>query len=83
MDSITACFSGVTGAEMTTTLGTTLGGYELGEVVGRGAVGQVHQGVRIGTTDPIAVRVLRRELVADPELVARVLQGADLSLGGL
>jgi serine/threonine protein kinase len=53
---------------------TTLGSYELGEVVGRGSMGDVHRGVRIGSEDPIAVKVLRSELVADPEVLARFLQ---------
>ena len=59
---------------MTMTLGMTLGSYELYELVGRGAMGEVHKGARIGSTDQVAVKILRPELVADPELVARFLQ---------
>lgn len=53
---------------------TTLGSYELGELLGRGSMGEVHRGIRIGSDDQIAVKVLRSELVADPEVLARFLQ---------
>jgi len=53
---------------------TTLGSYELGEVLGRGAMGEVHRAARNGSDDQIAVKVLRPELAADPELIARFLQ---------
>jgi len=53
---------------------TTLGSYELGEVLGRGAMGEVHRGIRIGSGDQMAVKVLRSEFMDDPEILARFLQ---------
>ena len=53
---------------------TTLGSYEVGEILGRGSMGEVHRGVRIGSEDQLAVKILRSELVADPEVLARFLQ---------
>ena len=55
-------------------LATTLGSYELGEVLGRGAMGEVHRAVRAGSSAPVAVKVLRPELAGDPELIARFVQ---------
>ena len=52
----------------------TLGGYELGEVLGRGAMGEVRSGTRNGSDTRIAVKVLRPELVDDPQLIARFLR---------
>ncbi len=53
---------------------TTLGSYELGDVIGRGAMGEVYRATRSGSGDPIAVKILRPELASDPELVARFVQ---------
>jgi serine/threonine protein kinase len=53
---------------------TTLGSYELGEVLGRGAMGEVHRAVRAGSAEAVAVKVLRPELAGDPELIARFVQ---------
>ena len=60
---------------------TTLGSYELGEVLGRGAMGEVHRAVRNGSDEQIAVKVLRPELAADPELIARFLQERSILCG--
>lgn len=52
-----------------------LGGkYLLCEVIGRGAMGQVFAGIAQETGDPVAVKVLRPELVSDPEAVARFMR---------
>jgi len=52
-----------------------LGGkYLLCEVIGRGAMGQVFSGIVHETGDPVAVKVLRPELVSDPEAVARFIR---------
>jgi len=37
-------------------------------------MGEVHRGIRIGSDDQMAVKVLRSERVADPEVLARFLQ---------
>ena len=60
---------------------TTLGSYQLGEVLGRGAMGEVHRAVRNGSVEQIAVKVLRPELAADPELIARFLQERSILCG--
>ena len=43
----------------------TLGSYQLGEVLGRGAMGEVHRAARAGADDPVAVKVLRPEFTSD------------------
>ena len=60
---------------------TTLGSYELGELLGRGAMGAVHRATRTGSGDQIAVKVLRPELAADPELIARFVQERSVLCG--
>jgi serine/threonine protein kinase, bacterial len=53
----------------------TLGSrYVLHEMVGRGATGQVFRASTRDAETPVAVKVLKPELVSDPELVARFLQ---------
>ena len=64
-------FARLEGAQVTT---TTLGSYELGDVLGRGAMGEVRRAVRAGSTEGLAVKVLRPELSEDPELIARFVQ---------
>jgi Protein kinase domain len=52
-----------------------LGGkYLLREVIGRGAMGQVFAGIDQESGEPVAVKVLRPELVSDPEAVARFMR---------
>jgi len=41
-------------------------GYRLGAVLGRGATGEVYEGHALATGAPAAIKLLRRELVADP-----------------
>ena len=48
--------------------------YLLHEVIGRGATGQVFAGTARATGGPVAIKVLRPELVSDPEAVARFMQ---------
>ncbi len=48
--------------------------YLLHEVIGRGAMGQVHRGTARDTGEPVAIKVLRPELVSDPDAVARFMQ---------
>ncbi|HEY0993483.1 MAG TPA: serine/threonine-protein kinase [Kofleriaceae bacterium] len=46
-------------------------GFRLGAVLGRGAMGEVYEATEVATGAPAAVKLLRRELVADPEQLAR------------
>ena len=48
--------------------------YVLHEALGRGAMGQVFAGTVRDSGDPVAVKVLKPELVSDPEVVARFMQ---------
>lgn len=60
---------------MSVDTGQLLGGrYLLGEVIGRGAMGQVFAATDNDSGDQVAVKVLRPELVSDPEARARFLQ---------
>ncbi|HEY5921091.1 MAG TPA: hypothetical protein VIV11_05440, partial [Kofleriaceae bacterium] len=51
--------------------GQTLGAFKLGDVLGRGAMGEVYEARHVDTNEPAAVKLLRRELLADPTHVAR------------
>jgi hypothetical protein len=53
-----------------------LGQFKLGVVLGRGAMGEVYDAVHTGTAEAAAVKLLRRELLADPTHVARFLREA-------
>jgi tRNA A-37 threonylcarbamoyl transferase component Bud32 len=48
--------------------------YLLHELVGRGAMGQVFRGSVRDSGAPVAVKVLKPELVSDPSIVARFVQ---------
>ncbi|HEX2906656.1 MAG TPA: serine/threonine-protein kinase, partial [Phototrophicaceae bacterium] len=46
--------------------------YEIGPLLGRGGMGAVYQGVDLQTQEPVAIKVLRPELVYQaPELIER------------
>ena len=52
-----------------------LGGkYLLGQLIGRGAMGRVFAGTERSTGDSVAIKVLRPELLSDPDAVARFMQ---------
>ncbi|HVL91964.1 MAG TPA: protein kinase, partial [Acidimicrobiales bacterium] len=59
------------------------GGYEVHDVIGRGALGQVWRGTAPADGRPVAVKLLRPDLAADDEVLARftreraALQGLD------
>jgi serine/threonine-protein kinase len=57
----------------------TVGGFKLGVVLGRGAMGEVYEAVSSTTNEPAAVKLLRRELLSDPTTVARFLREAKVS----
>ncbi len=54
----------------------TVGSFKLGIVLGRGAMGEVYEAVNTSTGDPAAVKLLRREMLADPTQIARFLREA-------
>ena len=51
--------------------GVVVGSWELGNVLGRGAMGEVYEGTHTTNKSEAAVKVLRRELLADPRHVER------------
>jgi eukaryotic-like serine/threonine-protein kinase len=57
----------------------TVGAFKLGIVLGRGAMGEVYEAAHVTTHEPAAVKLLRRELLADPTTVARFLREAKAS----
>jgi len=61
----------VVGAHMNRSLGSR---YVLHEVLGRGAMGEVFRGTVRESGAPVAVKVLRAELMADREVVSRFVQ---------
>jgi serine/threonine protein kinase len=46
-------------------------GYTLSAVVGKGAMGCVYRGVREATNEPVAIKLLAKELAARPDFIAR------------
>ncbi|HEX5059026.1 MAG TPA: serine/threonine-protein kinase [Kofleriaceae bacterium] len=54
--------------------GVAAGEWELGNVIGRGAMGEVYEATHAKTGDPAAVKLLRRELLADPRHIERFLR---------
>ena len=56
-------------------MGQPLGSrYLLHEVLGRGSMGQVFRGSVRSNSFPVAVKVLKPELISDPEVIARFVQ---------
>ena len=51
--------------------GHIVGSWELGSVLGRGAMGEVYEAKHTRTDERAAVKMLRRELIADPSHVER------------
>ncbi|MGH2719435.1 MAG: hypothetical protein ACRDJU_12775, partial [Actinomycetota bacterium] len=61
--------------------GTPLGsGYLVREVVGVGATGTVHRGIRRADGTTVAIKLLRPELASDPEVVGRFVQERSILL---
>jgi tRNA A-37 threonylcarbamoyl transferase component Bud32 len=54
--------------------GHVLHDWELGAVLGRGAMGEVYEARHTATDEPAAVKLLRRELLGDPRSVERFLR---------
>ncbi len=51
-----------------------VGTFRLGIVLGRGAMGEVYQATNVVTDEPAAVKLLRRELLADSTQIARFMR---------
>jgi eukaryotic-like serine/threonine-protein kinase len=56
-----------------------VGSFRLGIVLGRGAIGEVYDATHVDSGEPAAVKLLRRELLADATQVARFLREARAS----
>jgi eukaryotic-like serine/threonine-protein kinase len=56
-----------------------LGSYVLGEVIGRGAMGEVYEAMHIATGDVAAVKLLHRQVLGDPSTVRRFMREAKLT----
>jgi hypothetical protein len=59
--------------------GGQLGDYRLGEVLGRGGMGEVYRAKNLHSGLTAAVKVLQPNLVADPVLVKRFFREAEIS----
>ena len=55
--------------------------YQLEELIGRGAAGEVWRGIDRRTDEPVAAKLLRSEYVDDHELVARFLRERTILVG--
>jgi len=53
-----------------------LGGYRLGVVIGRGAMGEVYEAFHTDSDEPAAVKLLHPHVLQKPNLVARFLREA-------
>jgi serine/threonine-protein kinase len=51
--------------------GTNLNGYELGTVLGKGAMGTVYRARQVSLDRPVAVKVMSTDLVSQPEFILR------------
>jgi eukaryotic-like serine/threonine-protein kinase len=56
-----------------------VGAWQLGNVLGRGAMGEVYEAQHVTTGEPAAVKLLRRELLSDPRHVERFIREVRLA----
>ena len=54
----------------------TVGSFRLGNVIGRGGMGEVYDALHLETNEPAAVKLLQRNLFADPSSVIRFAREA-------
>jgi serine/threonine-protein kinase len=59
--------------------GDQAGAYRLGEVLGRGSMGEVYAATHVSTGELAAVKLLRAGAHGDPDLVRRFLREAELA----
>lgn len=60
--------------------GTRAGAYELGEVIGLGAMGEVYAARHVPDGEPAAVKLMHEHVRGQPDTVARFLREAELSM---
>ncbi|HEY6876725.1 MAG TPA: serine/threonine-protein kinase [Polyangiales bacterium] len=53
-----------------------VGSFRLGNVIGRGGMGEVYDAVHIDTHEPAAVKLLQREAIANPDVLVRFAREA-------
>jgi serine/threonine-protein kinase len=61
--------------------GQTLGGFHLAEVIGRGGMGEVYAAERLADHRPAAVKLLRRDVLSNPDIVHRFEREARIASG--
>ncbi len=59
--------------------GQVFGNYELADVLGRGGMGEVYEAVHVDTGELAAVKILLREAMAKPDLVARFMREVSIA----
>lgn len=61
--------------------GQRVGCYQVGDLIGRGGLSEVYVGQRVGTTSPpVAVKILHRSALEEPEMVQRFQREARLAM---
>lgn len=66
----------------TTVDGAILGGaYRVFRVVGEGGMGTVYEGLQLSLNKRVAIKVMSRELAANPEALARFRREAEVTSG--
>ena len=59
--------------------GTCLGKYQVLRLIGEGGMGAVYEGVHLGIGKKVAIKIMSRDLAADPDARARFLREAQLT----
>ena len=59
--------------------GEVVGSFRLGSVIGRGAMGEVYEAVRLDTKEEAAVKLVHPQLLVDRDIVERFLREAKLT----
>ena len=59
--------------------GEVVGSFRLGSVIGRGAMGEVYDAVRLDTKEEVAVKLVHPQLLAERDIVERFLREAKLT----